>query len=510
MQDKDLLQQLLKLEKPWVVSSFEIDAPSNRLDIYIGAKQKKSFLGLKKNKQSSDNNVYRHLTVWNMRTYIHVPTNDAVTVDKIWAPAGSNCTIEMENHVINILENSSSKQAAASISGLSLAEIRAISDRTGAGNKEPEQHAAQSQNNTGITIETVSGYNSEKSFVIDSDEIPAKTDDCWRQLIDGHLQLGKSPVALQMLMQKIRQQLSNHYSETNMIKAADVLRQYFVKNKSLHQHEIEALRNSSTDSIKAKVIDTETVPGIPAVQASVWQQVIQGNIQINTSDIALQMMIERVRQTTERNSSEAGMLAAIKILRQFFLKHLARLGSEVEQLCQYAGTTRHLTHEVKAATIPGEDDKCWQQLIDGQLTIRTNTVGLQMMIERIRRAISRNNTATNRMAATKMLRQYFIKHQASARNELAQLTTKTKQRTASVTDLNVPPVAHPSWQRIINGEVQISTDAVALKMMLQSIRLSVENNPGEAARAAAAKILRQYFLKHQSSHRTEIEQLIAA
>ena len=63
---------------------------------------------------------------------------------------------------------------------------------------------------------------------------------------------------------------------------------------------------------------------------------------------------------------------------------------------------------------------------------------------------------------------------------------------------------------MIDGELQIQTDIVALKMMLQSIRLSVENNPGEAARAAAAKILRQYFVKHQSKHRTEIEQLIAA
>ncbi|MDZ7736473.1 MAG: hypothetical protein U5P41_10490 [Gammaproteobacteria bacterium] len=54
------------------------------------------------------------------------------------------------------------------------------------------------------------------------------------------------------------------------------------------------------------------------------------------------------------------------------------------------------------------------------------------------------------------------------------------------------------------------TDAVGLKMMLERIRLSIENNPSEASRLAGAKILRQYFIKHQSKHRAELEQLRAA
>jgi hypothetical protein len=83
-------------------------------------------------------------------------------------------------------------------------------------------------------------------------------------------------------------------------------------------------------------------------------------------------------------------------------------------------------------------------------------------------------------------------------------------RTGAAQDVTIPDINHPSWQRLINGEVEIVTDAVGLKMMLERIRLSIENNPSQASRLAGAKILRQYFIKHQNKHRAELAQLRAA
>ncbi len=511
MQDKEILTLLLKLDKPWRVASFEIDAPSNRLDIYIHAVRNKTFLGLGKKEHNKEQKTYRHLPLWGLRTYLHVPVEQSIAEEKVWAPFGSLFTVEMEAFVVNILENNVSRQVAASITGLSLAEVRQISDRTGAGNYNDIQIAEGDNAHPAITVETIPAYASEKLFVIDSNGIPEKTHECWQRVIDEKIQLHNSPVALQMLLQKIRQQLARNLSEANKLKAADILRQYFVRNSSQHSHDIELLKVNTGAGSAAREFANNTLnlSSIPGPDASIWQDIIDGTTQINTKDIALQMMIERVRQSTERNAGKGNKQAAKKILHQFFIKHIARLHAEIMQLNRQ-GTGPELNIIDGISDIPDEGHSCWQQIMDGELSISTSNVGLQMLIERIRRVITRNNSAANRLAAKKMLRQYFIKHRVSTRNEIIQITGVSDINTESVTELNIPPVAHPGWQKIINGEVQISTNAVALKMMLKSIRLSVANNPGDAARAAAAKILRQYFLKHQSSHRTEIEQLIAA
>ena len=135
-----------------------------------------------------------------------------------------------------------------------------------------------------------------------------------------------------------------------------------------------------------------------------------------------------------------------------------------------------------------------------------------MMMERVRQSVEKNNSDANRMAGIKILRQYFIKHQASAQNEILQLngisgTIPTTVATSG--PAAIPAESHPSWQRLINGDLILNTDTVALKMMLQSVRISIEKNPSEASRQAGAKILRQYFIKHQSKHTTELNQLIA-
>jgi len=136
-----------------------------------------------------------------------------------------------------------------------------------------------------------------------------------------------------------------------------------------------------------------------------------------------------------------------------------------------------------------------------------------MMMERVRQSIEKNSSDANRMAGIKILRQYFIKHQASAQSEILQLNGISGAIPTSVSSnipIMIPPESHPNWQRLIDGDLVIDTDIVALKMMLQSIRISIENNPTEASRHAGTKILRQYFIKHQNKHKTELGQFVAA
>jgi hypothetical protein len=138
-----------------------------------------------------------------------------------------------------------------------------------------------------------------------------------------------------------------------------------------------------------------------------------------------------------------------------------------------------------------------------------------MLLERIRLTIGRAPSAAARLAAARVLRQYFEKyrtrHDAELKLLVAEEVLYQPDSSGQVVEfVEVPPENHPSWDKLIRGELQIRTEALGLKMLLERVRLSLGSEPTEALRLAAARVLRQYFIKHRSRHRAELEQLKAA
>ena len=328
--------------------------------------------------------------------------------------------------------------------------------------------------------------------------LPGDNDLCWQRIINGSLKIDTSEVGLQMMMQRVRLSVERNPSEDSRIAGSRILHQYFAKHQSRLQAEIQQLGGSVTP-ISSATAGQVLAP--PAVSSAVWQEVISGQKTVDTSAVGLQMMMERVRLSVERNPSEATQKAGIKMLYQFFAKHQNRLQTEIRQLGGAAATGQTLG-------VPAVSAPIWQAIISGQKTVDTGAVGLQMMMERVRLSVERNPTEASQKAGIKILHQFFTKHQSRLQSEVQQLGGTAAA--SSVQRVSVPADTHPSWQRLINGELEIKTDVVALKMMLERVRISIENNPSDASRIAGAKILRQYFLKHQSKHQAELDQLLAA
>lgn len=516
MQDIEILSQLLNLDGGFHIHSIEVDRPSNRIDIVIThGTVKKKFFGLGKVADEGQKTILRHLPIWGMRTFLHVPITDSTDTDKAWNPAGSKLSNEMEEFVIYLLNNTSFNQIVAKIAGITVAEVRAVSERTGVSVDKVLDHLSDVRATHHSPVAPVSHYaTDETSFeLFQSDDLPPETDDSWQRIVSGEHDIQTNAVGLQMLLQRVRQDIANNPSEVTRLNASKLLRQYFIKNRNQHKADVAIITEKSLQTGGAKqnlmpgnvVKFHSSLTDLPDNHHPIWQTIVTGKLQIQTANVALQMMMERVRQSTERNPSESSHAAAIKILRHFFMKHKERLHDEIQQM------GIQLAPAESVMSIPAENAVCWNELIDGDLKIVTNTVGLQMMMERVRQSVEKNNNNSNRMAGIKILRQYFIKHQATAQNEIRQL-----HGTVDVMPVNndshkttIPPDNHPNWQRLIDGKLILGTDIVALKMMLQSIRISIENNPSEASRHAGAKILRQYFIKHQNKHQTELEQLIA-
>ncbi|MEO0422250.1 MAG: hypothetical protein AAF184_07950 [Pseudomonadota bacterium] len=291
-------------------------------------------------------------------------------------------------------------------------------------------------------------------------------------------------------------------------------------------------------------------PTVPPVADPVWAQLVTGERPLTTSSVALKMMLEQIKRSVQSDTSDATRLAGVRLLHTFFSKTARQLTNELRQLHEGA-TTQQVADDVPPANgadegaapveavpvvqprIPPETSASWQALLDGSVVPSQEDPGLSMLLEKVRRVTSQGETSGEVMAAAaRVLRRYLARYARRHVDLLAELnsldlSTTTQQRTSRLArtwrgggrrgapitspgNADVPPVDDPVWQRLMDGDLLLETDAFALRMMLERIRRSVRRDPSEGNRQAAALQLRDYFVKHERVHRAELQRIRAA
>ena len=516
--DYQSLIEVLGLPEPWIVTDLEVDKPSNRIDITLSCgKPKKSFFGGKQDQ--TDLISLRHLPIFGMRAFLNIPENALSENPVFGATPTSRMTDQLENWIIATLEHTRSYQGVSKITGVTPADAREVAERTGAGIKEIEISDEPKVVSQSFTTGSSLPEETQSFDIQISDVVPIETHDNWQLLINGEIPVHSNAVGLKMLLQKVRQEVAEDPSEITRLNAAKTLRQYFIRNQKAHREEISLiagdLGDSNIQAIRDDILDGSSSvqsSGLPEENHEAWGKVLNGTTVIATKNVGLQMMLERLRLSIMQSPGTQGEANARKILRQFFQKHSSRLSNEISQLGFQAPFQENMGSASSTGTsIPVESDQCWKKLIENDFTIQTEQVGLQMMLERVRMTLTRNPSESNYMASIKILRQYFLKHQSSHQNELEQLRAHSSASMISNSSSSAIPLETDLiWHRLIDGDIQIQTNAVAFNMMLERVRQSVDKNPSDSNRQAGVKLLRQYFIKHQQTHQAELSQLVAA
>lgn len=569
MLDTELFRNILKLPEPWQVEEVRVDKPSNRIDIRIDlVRRKTSFF----NKQIScprchrplpeatgDSRVLRHLNIGEMRAYLTVPVVRSESANqndcgcrRAWSKPGSRFTVEMERLIVEGLHLLRSLEAVSKLYSVNAADVRDVNaqyniisfDKPAAPAQAPAVAYAQAHFDDGglevayIEDDAVDPASEEITQPIAPTAppppplqstgagvpaaIPPESDGVWQRIIENTGQSAVETLGLKMLLEQIRLSLASNSSISARLAGARILRLYFIKHWRQSHNELSRLLEQH------RTVATTAALAIPAVEIPPendpgWQYLIAGRVPIRADAVALKMLIERLRLTIGAKPTVASRLAGARILREFFLKHHARHRNELTQVI--AAGRAHMRQAAApppksdaplSVEVPSDTARCWQLLIDGQLDIHSSAVGLTMLLERVRLTIGRTPSPAARLAAARVLRQYFEKYKTRLEPELRLLSAEEVLVHASSTNgqvvefVEVPPESHPSWDKLIRGELQIRTEALGLKMLLERVRLSLGAEPTEALRMAAARVLRQYFIKHRSRHRAELEQLKAA
>lgn len=241
MKDTDLCKSILGIKAPWDVQKIKVDQSAKRVDIWIGLTNKAGLLsraGKLINQQ--DESTWRHLNMLNHHVYIHCDDQEieqASAKNLAWlGQPGLNLTRAMAKRVVRLLSEGTSYSAVCMILELQLGDIWPIKRALDEGrlllggkkvtvkNKKPEaggDAATDGQEDTNI---------------------PQIEDQVWEKIAAGELDSHIRPLALKLLITKVRNQLNNiHEQESRIVKLNEV-RRYFVKHQRTLESEIDQLK----------------------------------------------------------------------------------------------------------------------------------------------------------------------------------------------------------------------------------------------------------------------------
>ncbi len=160
-------------------------------------------------------------------------------------------------------------------------------------------------------------------------------------------------------------------------------------------------------------------------------------------------------------------------------------------------------------TIPDIDHPSWQLLLSGKLSIRSNVVALNMLMQHVCKKYSESPGIETGTAGAESLRQFFVRNERLLEQEINQLNNRSStglkpMKSGSPTgDDNLPAESDPVWKRLILGEYKLETRKVALQMILARL----QRNSNRDTLLTDIHVLRQFFVKNNSQLGREIAQL---
>lgn len=258
--------------------------------------------------------------------------------------------------------------------------------------------------------------------------------------------------------------------------------------------EVVERRPEATTPVRATTANPDK-PAIPPLEAPCWAALLRGQLAFRTESVSLVMLVERLRLSLS-GGDPGRESAAIASIHEYFQRHARNLPRELAQLQQTA---------VSAAPnrrLPPIDHPAWVALIEGRIPVRSDALGLQMLLERVRLTLGENPAPALKQAASRTVFDFFVRHGQRHQPELASmqgLRAAHEQWTHEAASRELPPESDPVWLRIIRGEVDASRASLPLQLLLQRLRSELGPDASQRAELQAVRTLRSFYLRAQGS-----------
>lgn len=260
-----------------------------------------------------------------------------------------------------------------------------------------------------------------------------------------------------------------------------------------------------TDSLKSEYLDI-ACKNIQENKHLYLTNII--NEEISDRQSSLDEMLNNLKREITTSEPEVAHIKTAKLLHQYFTKNQddIKLKTNVQNIKPRDNTNAKQTPLSIIEIFQDISMNTWHDIIDSKCSIKTSNINLQRILKKINTSLENDHSKYKRESAILILQQFFIINRKYLHDEIQQLSNK--KETINSIENNIPPENALCWQKLIDGELLLDNSSEALRVMLQNIRIIVENNNN--ARSDSIKNLRKYFIQNANRYKEELKLLTAA
>ncbi len=194
---------------------------------------------------------------------------------------------------------------------------------------------------------------------------------------------------------------------------------------------------------------------------------------------------------------------------------------EIRQILEVSGfvkkgTSKGPSGETQDSTtvtsIPELKHPNWTKLVKGQLSIKSKSVALGMVISHVQSMYMKTPTMETGIIGVKTLRQFFIKNEKFLEDEIAIINGQKRVNVKKITDndtmqTSVPGESSDAWRKLVAEGLKISTRYVSLQMIIGQSQKAFARKHSEELLNASIRNIHDYFVKNEKVLSDEIKQL---
>lgn len=410
---KNELEQVLGIFEPWYIDEVKFEQRSEQMHITLEQSAEKTgynLLGINKKRhkdQDEDGAICRwhHIRLGRYSTmietkqsYVQDALSHSVSAVKARLPFIGDIGKKYTFHLEQLVRIANHRQVSIeNLSALSQLDIDVLKK---------------------ISADVSEQQPGERS----SSPIPPDNDPVWRSILTDKMRISTKLFPLKLLLSNLKLRVAENDNPAILQKSVSELRSFFNAYAHELKTEITQISGGYVGSVKRPVAAPNKIKLIlPGAKNKIWYAVLTGTLKIPTNNMALNLLISKMRLIHGRPGEDRAKLYAE--LRSFFHKNARTLKPELLFM------TKQLQREKSPQTmtiLPASNHSIWQRILFDEGYLPAASLPYQLLLTNLRSSLGTSCTREDEERAANRLRLFFIKNQRLMQNEVKQIIAQAK------------------------------------------------------------------------------------
>ncbi len=237
--------------------------------------------------------------------------------------------------------------------------------------------------------------------------LPTETDPIWERIISDRLHLKTQAFSLRLLLSKLKLAFLEAKDDAAVNATVIDLRKYFISQAANLDAEINQVCSLS---MKKQVAEERAAVVnklvLPSLKNGIWLKMIAGKINLNSTNVSLNLLLVRARHAFQNSADNHGKLVVLNSVREYFKKNARLLRAELVLI-------NHLMNAPEEAqfTLPDENHQVWQRILKDDAFLPSTHIAYKLLLANLRSQLLMNPDPVVEISAARRIRDFMKQNQ---------------------------------------------------------------------------------------------------